>query len=102
MNTPSLPKESSPINFSPSFPWESSPSEVILNPPSPSGVMESAADDTPLKTVSLTETVLQKNRVVSYSINSIYMLLLYNAIEKENGWHEGIKVSIARKGGRGY
>lgn len=48
----------------------------------------------PSKTVSRNETVLQKNRVVSYSINSIYMLLLYNAIEKGNGWREEIKVSI--------
>lgn len=64
--------------------------------------METGTEETHQKTVSLSETVFTKNRVVRYGDAGIYMLLLYEVIEKEMRHYGGIGSSIGGKGGWGH
>lgn len=100
--TPSFPKELTSMNFLPSFPKESSPSEQLMNPPRVYRGMEIFREGVQQKTVSLIETVLTKNPVVSYCINTIYTLLFVKESKKFAWLNEENKVSIPGNGGWGY
>lgn len=84
--------------MTPPLPKELAPS----NPPSPFPGMETISGNDRVKTVSLIETVLQKNPVVSYSTNAIYTLLLWNGIKKDLEQIMEIQSSMNGKGGGGY
>lgn len=85
MNTPSLPKELH-----------------TTNPPPPFPGMETRTGTNYAKTVSLIETVLQKNPVVSYNTNTIYTLLLFEEIKEYLEQVMDFGSSMNGKGGGEY
>ncbi len=68
------------------------------NTPHPFPGMETRTGTNHVKTVSLIETVLQKNRVVSYNAKTIYTLLLWEVVGNEIERYAGIGSSIGGKG----
>ena len=81
----------------PSFPKELSPRYS----PRPFRAMELLKGRYPVKTVSLIETVLIKNRVVRYTINHIYTLL-FDGEERKRGNKEVMVPFSSSINGKGW